>query len=276
MAINPNAEDQKALYAETDARFWAQTGYKPGQKLDPKNRLDAKMIPAYVDIYNKVLRDWRAGKLEWTFAKPAVVALIGEAKDLSNAAAAHMDAVVTAIADKATPPSPEKAKHVQDQLALAQDAHAAAGQKTDAAAQHQPLTVSPPHVHEASHQVQQFVMTAGGQGVPISNGNDAVGAMQATAAPGRFAVQNAPQDFGPSQYDLDQGLGRGRGEPPREKSTGGANVLAIGGLVLASALVMFGLYTMGGKVSGRPRSAPYRSWAAARARPARTLARGAA
>jgi hypothetical protein len=272
MAITPNAEDQKALYAEADARFWAQTGYKPGQKLDPKNPLDAKMIPTYANIYSKVLREWQTGKLEWTFAKPAVVQLINDAKDLSAAAAAHMDAVVTAIADKTAPSSPEKAKHVQDQLALAQDAHAAAGQKTDAAAQHQPSTVSPTHVHEASHQVQQFVMTAGGQGVPISNGADAVGAMQATAAPGRFAVQNAPQDFGPSQYDLE----RGRGEPPREAAGGGKmSGLAIGGLVLASAIVAFGMFTLGGSAV-KSRSTSYRAWPVMRAQPARTIARRAA
>lgn len=254
-------EVQAELYKEADARFAAQTGVV--RKLNPRNVIDQKLIPAWVDVYNKVLREWKSGKLTLTFQHPVVAALLDEARDLSNAAAAHMDAVVTAIADKASPP-----RRAQEHLTAAQDAHAAAAQKTEAAATHQPPTVSPAHVHEASHQVQQFVMTAGGQGVPITNGADAVAAMQATAAPGRTAVQNAPQDFGPSQYDLEH----------RETKESKSNVYIIGGLVLAASLTIFGFATMGGrgKVRGRPRSAGYQSWPANRSRAARTLARGAA
>ena len=42
-----------ALIHETDKRFAAATGYRPGHKLDPSDPQDAKMIPIWIDIYNQ-------------------------------------------------------------------------------------------------------------------------------------------------------------------------------------------------------------------------------
>ena len=42
------------LNKETNARFWAQTGYKPGQRLDPNNPLDKAKMPVWMDIFRKV------------------------------------------------------------------------------------------------------------------------------------------------------------------------------------------------------------------------------
>ena len=39
---------------ETDAQFWAQTHYKPGQKLDPHDPTDRKMISVWIDLYRRV------------------------------------------------------------------------------------------------------------------------------------------------------------------------------------------------------------------------------
>ncbi len=43
-----------AIDGETNRRFWQQTGYKPGQKLDPRSRADAAMIPTWVSIRYQV------------------------------------------------------------------------------------------------------------------------------------------------------------------------------------------------------------------------------
>ena len=42
------------LYRETNDQFWKQTSYKIGQKLDPKNPEDAKMIPTWSSIFTQV------------------------------------------------------------------------------------------------------------------------------------------------------------------------------------------------------------------------------
>jgi hypothetical protein len=45
---------------ETDARFWAETGYKPGQKLDAHNRDDRHMINAWLRIRYEVAQEYAA------------------------------------------------------------------------------------------------------------------------------------------------------------------------------------------------------------------------
>lgn len=183
---------QHDLYAETDARFWAQTGYKPGQKLDPKNPLDKKQIPVYVDIYNKVLTQWRNGTLTFTFNHPAVAQSLNDAAAASAAAIASMTSAAEALAGDA----PHEAYgHLQDA-----SVHQAAVQAATAqAAAAQPPTASPVHVRQAAHEVAQFVMDAGGRGVPVSNGHDMVGVMQATSAPVKVALDSgAPPATVPS------------------------------------------------------------------------------
>ena len=45
----------KAVLAETDQQFWTLTGYKPGKRLDYRDRSDAAMIPVWLMIEHSVL-----------------------------------------------------------------------------------------------------------------------------------------------------------------------------------------------------------------------------
>ena len=90
------AETQAKLYKEADARFQAQTGVV--RKLDPKNPLDGKLIPVWADIYGKLLAQWKAGTIAWTFDHPVVVAALGDATVASIAAATSMGAAAGATA----------------------------------------------------------------------------------------------------------------------------------------------------------------------------------
>jgi hypothetical protein len=63
---------QDTLNKETDALFWAQTGYKVGQKLDPRDTADQAYRHVWMDTYNKVKRAAEAGTLVTTFDHPAV------------------------------------------------------------------------------------------------------------------------------------------------------------------------------------------------------------
>ena len=48
--------DRRYLNEETDTRFWARTGYRPGQRLDPANPTDKVMLPVWMDIFRQVQR----------------------------------------------------------------------------------------------------------------------------------------------------------------------------------------------------------------------------
>jgi hypothetical protein len=130
---------------ETDARFWSQTNYKPGQKLDPTDATDAKMIPVWKDIYAKVKRESDAGKLVTTFDHPVVAQNLVAAHAADQAAVAHLDAARTA-------PDPAAA---QQHVAAAQAATEVAAQKTHEASTIQPPTVSPQLAHEAAQDAAQ-------------------------------------------------------------------------------------------------------------------------
>jgi len=47
-------DDQISLYQETNRRFWDQTGYKPGQKLDMSDPTDREMAKVWMDILGAV------------------------------------------------------------------------------------------------------------------------------------------------------------------------------------------------------------------------------
>ena len=64
---------------ETDARFWAQTNYRPGQKLDAANPTDRAMMKVWSDIFAKVKREDDAGRLVLTYNHPAVEHHLDEA-----------------------------------------------------------------------------------------------------------------------------------------------------------------------------------------------------
>ena len=47
-------DDQISLYQETNRRFWEQTGYKPGQKLDMSDPNDREMAKIWMDVLGAV------------------------------------------------------------------------------------------------------------------------------------------------------------------------------------------------------------------------------
>ena len=119
-------EIQARLFHETDARFWAQSGYAPGRALDPKNPTDAAMIPLWNSIYKNVHAEWAAGKLVTTYDHPIVTGLITEAAhEFANAAQSIGLALATPASDPIT-----KNAHAAD----AEAAHAAAQAATAKAA----------------------------------------------------------------------------------------------------------------------------------------------
>lgn len=168
------------LWHEADARFWAQTGYKPGVKLDPKNPADAAMMPAYQSVYKTVLASWQRGELAdpnapgWTFKHPQVAASLAAASASSANTASALAAAqaATKAGDHAT-----ATQHLEN----ANLEHATTVQQVSAAASVQPRSVSAAHVHQAVHQILHFHMNAAGVGE--LDPADAASAMQATSAP---------------------------------------------------------------------------------------------
>jgi hypothetical protein len=134
---------QEKLYRETDARFDAQTGYKPGQKLNPKDPKDAAFVPVWIDIYNKVKAQWSAGKLVYTYDHPIVMQAIQTAHELLEDAAHHVEDAIAAVVPD------DKNAHA----AKAADAHARANKAVQIASSYQPPTVSPPLVQHAANGV---------------------------------------------------------------------------------------------------------------------------
>lgn len=133
------------LDKETDARFWAQSHYKPGQRLDPSNPTDAKMIPVWRNIYAKVKAEDDAGRLVLTYNHPVVDQAIKDARVADAAAAAHLDQAASAP-DAAT---------AQANVAAASTAAQAASDKTREASVHQPPSVSPGLAHDAGNKVKR-------------------------------------------------------------------------------------------------------------------------
>lgn len=218
-AIDPVSQAQ--LYTEANARFWAQTGYKPGQKLDASKPADKAMMPVWSDVYKKVEAQWRAGTLQLTHDHPAVVAGLTDAAHHTADAAAYANAAAQAAAagDHAS-----ATQHMDDAHASHGHANAAAA----GAAVVQPPTVSPELANHAAHQIQSFVMNGAGQGVPTGparslDGDDVVAAMQGASAPAQAsagaaqvpASQTAPAGdagiptFPPSSTDHDSKHGDG-------------------------------------------------------------------
>ena len=59
------AKQLPALHKETNRRFWEQTDYKPGQRLDPAIPADKAMMPVWMAIFRKVSREVdNVGRLE--------------------------------------------------------------------------------------------------------------------------------------------------------------------------------------------------------------------
>jgi hypothetical protein len=131
--------DKDTLNKETDALFWAQTGFKPGQKLDPNNPTDKAYGAVWMDIFRKVKRAADAGTLITTFDHPVVAQHLTDATVANKAAAAHLDAAVAARDPVTT----------QENVIAATTATQISAQKAREAAAQQSPAVSPTLVKEA-------------------------------------------------------------------------------------------------------------------------------
>src|SRR6185295_7793039 len=76
----PHASSRDVLNKETDARFWAQTHYKVGQKLDPNSAADRAYVKTWLDTFHKVEAEDQTGHLVTTYDHPDVVANLEAAK----------------------------------------------------------------------------------------------------------------------------------------------------------------------------------------------------
>lgn len=169
------------LDKETDARFWAQTHYKPGQKLDPNDKTDATMIPVWRDIHKKVKREDAAGRLVLTYNNPVVAQNISDAQVADKAAALHLEAAAA---------SPQAASQ---NIAAAAVAAQVSAQKTSEAAQVQPPTVSPRLAHEAAQRVHKAIQRSDVRA--LLNHATYVQFWQSTRyKPGRMLNPRDPQD----------------------------------------------------------------------------------
>jgi hypothetical protein len=156
-------EIQSRLFDETDARFWASTGYAPKRKLDPKNPTDAAMIPVWQDIYKKVHAEWASGKLVTTYDHPVVAGLLQEA---AHEMARAVDSMSAAIATPASDPIAKNA-HADDAAA----AHDRANAATQKAATYQPPSASPAIAAQAAkHVAAQISATNSIAAQAVANG----------------------------------------------------------------------------------------------------------
>lgn len=138
------------LDKETNARFWAQTGYKPGQKLDPvHNPIDKSMSKVWLDIFAKVKAEDAAGKLVLTYNNRAVEQHLDAAAAASSAALGHMNNADAAAA--AGQPA-----IAAEAIAAAAQAHQAAHDAMQVAAAMQPPTVSPQVAQVAATEAAQI------------------------------------------------------------------------------------------------------------------------
>ena len=127
------------LNEETNARFYAQSGLKPGYKLDPKNPTDKAYMPVWRDIYRKVKAEADAGTLVTTYDRPEVAQPLADAELASTVAAVHVDAGA-----KSSDPA-----MAQQHAAAAATAMQVAAQKLREAAANQPPIVSPKLMQDA-------------------------------------------------------------------------------------------------------------------------------
>ena len=142
MTTSTPAQSKAVLDRETDARFWAQTHYRVGEKLNPADPTDRAMLKVWLDIYAKVKREDQRGQLVLTYNHPAVEQHLDDARLAMRAAAAHLDAA-------AKEPNPARAQQHADAAAVATTT---ASSVTQAAAALQPPTVSPVVVAAAAKE----------------------------------------------------------------------------------------------------------------------------
>ncbi len=169
------------IYQETDVRFWTQTHYKPGHKLDPNNPADQMMLPLYMQILHQVQEEDRTGHLVLTFLDPAVTQAINDAALAHDVATTHVEAA-------AAEPDPAAAdQHVE---AAAAAAAVQAVKLAEAAATQPPPVVAHHKVrHQARRAAQQIGAYSPKPGVIVfppghpATASDRVALQQASVRP---------------------------------------------------------------------------------------------
>lgn len=239
---------------EVNARFWAQTNYRPGQKLDMSDPKDRAMAPVWSDIYKKVVAQFLNDTIQWTYQHPTVTTNVASAADASQYAGEKLAAAAVSQAkanEAAAAQKPdEHAQHAaeaQQHLADAHDAHVDAGAHAKIAASVQPATASPELVHHAAHMIQDFTMNGAGQGVAMGppHPDDAVAAMQGAQAGAHTAeIANGapPAQTAPS---ADSGIPTYPATPAElgAKKSGGGKQRPVLGLAIAGvAAIGLGIF----------------------------------
>jgi hypothetical protein len=242
-----DAATHAKLDHETDARFWAITGYQPGKKLDPSNAHDVLMIPVWKAIYDEMLYQYTAGVLQWTYDHPAIakaiddatshIAAVEHALDTANAhptgtpeqhqalqaAGAHHDAaqLTTKAAGAATPvpqmanAAPAVAHGIMTAQRMAATNPPPVTSTTDVHRSMQ-LASAPQHAADvAKAHGLAFQMNASGQGVQVAPG--------ATPSPS-VSVTPADLPFGPSPTEL---------QPPARAASSWTPLIAFGAVAAA-------------------------------------------
>lgn len=118
---------------ETDARFWAQTGYKPGIKLDMSIPTDRTQALVWNAIHAQVVAEDQAGKLRLTYNHPTVQQGIANAKAADAVTAANLE-----LAKNAADPAARDAR-----IRAAADAQARSQANANAVQQAQQHEVAP-------------------------------------------------------------------------------------------------------------------------------------
>jgi hypothetical protein len=232
MPVSPDT--QARLFKEADARFAAQTHIT--RKLDPHNPLDAKWIPVWTDIYNKVNREYAGGVIAWTYDNPFTQTSLEAASILADKSAGH-------FADATAAASAGDHDSAASHLAAAQDSNAAAKDALRAVAALQPVTVAPELVFHAATAIGELV-----KGGAAQTPHDAVAAIQATQAPAAALGVHTPGDPNPLHFTMQGGAqpypgggggDGGGGAPAQKKSLGLALGIAAGavglGILLAAS-----------------------------------------
>lgn len=219
-------ETQERLFKETDARFAAQSGIT--RKLDPKNPIDAKLIPEWTRIYNGVARDYNAGILAFTYDHPFVQQSLEAASMLTDKAAGHFDEALRAAASGV-------ASGAASALASAETARKAAQVATAQAASMQPAVIDPGAVTAAA---------ASAFGIPPLTPHDAVTQMQVAQAPGVALGVHTQGDPNPLHFTMPGGQqgyegSAGGAAPKRSKAEG----LAIAAGAVGAGVLLMGLIT---------------------------------
>jgi len=117
---------------ETDARFHAQTGYKPGMPLDLKDSSDRAMSKVWLDVHAQVAGENDAGKMVRTFDEPRV------AEHLDHAKVAHLAAINHMVGAS----SAKDNAHLELHLRAAKEANTISRESCAAAAEFQPPSVT--------------------------------------------------------------------------------------------------------------------------------------